>query len=146
MEIHTSIIIDAPAFGVWNVLTDLASYHSWNPFIRRIRGELVRGSRLEMEIRLADEKMVQLDPVVANVELERQIAWQGRISSLFSTEHKMAIEPLTHDRVTFYQVEKFAGPIVSLVAHKLDAALHKGFEEMNQALKSVAERNWNNKQ
>lgn len=141
MEIHTSIVIDAPAFSVWNLLTDLASYSRWNPFITRIKGELKQGGRLDMEIKL--EKIVAIDPVVQDVQLERQISWLDRSTgSLFVAEHRLEIQTLAHDRVTFFQIASFTGPIVSLVEKRLEIGFRKGLEEMNAALKKVAEQSW----
>ncbi|MEO9294228.1 MAG: SRPBCC domain-containing protein [Nitrososphaera sp.] len=141
MEVHTCVAIDAPAFSVWNLLVDFANYSKWNPFITRIRGELKQGSRLDMDIML-NGKAVAVNPIVAGVEIERQIVWEGKIGNLFASEHRIAIEPLMHDRVTLVQSERFSGPVVSLVARKLDTILKRGFEEMNSAIKQVAEKSW----
>ena len=141
MEIHTSIVIDAPAFSVWNLLTDLASYSRWNPFITRIKGELKQGGRLDMEMKL--EKVIAIDPVVQDVQLERQISWLDKSpGNLFVAEHRLEIQTLAHDRVTFFQIASFTGPIVSLLEEKLETGFGKGLEEMNAALKKVAEQSW----
>ncbi|MGI0020405.1 MAG: SRPBCC family protein [Nitrososphaera sp.] len=141
MEIHTSIVIDAPAFSVWNLLTDLASYSRWNPFITKIKGELKQGGRLDMEMKL--DKVVAIDPVVQDVQLERQISWLDKSTgSLFVAEHRLEIQTLAHDRVTFFQIASFTGPIVSLVEKRLETGFRKGLEEMNAALKKVAEQSW----
>jgi hypothetical protein len=42
-ELRREIEIDAPPERVWAVVTDFAAYPEWNPFIRRIRGELHEG-------------------------------------------------------------------------------------------------------
>lgn len=141
MEIRTSIVIDAPAFSVWNLLTDLASYSRWNPFITRIKGELKQGGRLDMEMKL--EKIIAIDPVIQDVQLERQISWLDKSTgSLFVAEHRLEIQTLAYDRVTFFQIASFTGPIVSLVEKELETGFRKGLEEMNAALKKVAEQNW----
>ena len=49
-ELRSEIEIDAPPERVWAVVTDFAAYPEWNPFIRRISGELREGARLEVRI------------------------------------------------------------------------------------------------
>ena len=41
VTIHTEIEISASAERVWQVLTDLAAYHEWNPMIRLASGNMV---------------------------------------------------------------------------------------------------------
>lgn len=145
-EIHTSIIIDAPAFEVWHTLTDFANYPTWNPFIRSIKGDLKVSKKLEMEIMLANDKPVIMDPIITEIDLERKIIWSGRIGngsgSLFNMEHKLVIEPLAHNRTILFQVERLTGELVPFVADALHKQLHKGFEDMNLAVKMAAERRW----
>ncbi|NJL56675.1 sulfatase-like hydrolase/transferase [bacterium] len=40
--------VDAPAEQVWDVLTDFASYHSWNPLLSNVAGNLVVGGDLRV--------------------------------------------------------------------------------------------------
>lgn len=49
-EIYTEIEIKAPEKQIWAILTDFTSFPSWNPFIRRISGEIREGSQLEVHI------------------------------------------------------------------------------------------------
>jgi len=49
-EIETEIDIAANAEQVWSILTDLAAYPSWNPFIRDITGSIETGQRLTVSI------------------------------------------------------------------------------------------------
>jgi hypothetical protein len=55
-ELHSEIEIDASAERVWDILTDFASYPQWNPFIRRIGGELEVGERLEVRLQPPDSR------------------------------------------------------------------------------------------
>jgi uncharacterized protein YndB with AHSA1/START domain len=50
-SISTETVINAPCSTVWEILTDFASYPSWNPFIRRISGRVEAGGRLSVEIK-----------------------------------------------------------------------------------------------
>lgn len=138
-EIHTSISIGAPASSVWKLLTDFAGYPKWNPFITRIAGELKMGSRLDADIRFPD-RTVTINPTIVGLESERELSWRGRIGGgLFTSEHTLEIRPVTHNRVVLVQAERFSGPVVSIIAKKLDSTLRKGFEEMNAAVKLIAE-------
>ncbi len=49
-SLSTEVLIDAPAERVWAVLSDLASFRSWNPFIVDASGELAVGSRLQLRM------------------------------------------------------------------------------------------------
>lgn len=142
-EIHTSIGIEAPASSVWKLLTDFAGYPKWNPFITRIAGELKLGSRIDADIIFSGGKTVTINPTIVGLESERELSWRGRIGSgLFTSEHRLEIRPVTHNRVVLVQVEKFTGPVVSIVAKRLDATLRRSFEEMNAAVKRISESSW----
>jgi hypothetical protein len=142
-EIHTTVVIEAPAFVVWNILTDFPTYPEWNPFILKISGELKINSRLAMEIKFANAKVVPSEFVVMGAEVEREITWGGKNGgNLFGVEHRLAIQPLARNRVTFLQTARFGGDIVSLVARNLHLLLEKQFEGMNAALKARAEESW----
>jgi uncharacterized protein YndB with AHSA1/START domain len=39
-ELSTEIEIDAPPADVWRVLSDSEAYPEWNPFIRKLEGDL----------------------------------------------------------------------------------------------------------
>ena len=139
-KLHSQIDIDASAGCVWDILTDFASYPQWNPFIRRISGELKVGERLEVRLEPPDSRGITLRPTVLRAEPNRLMRWLGHllVPGVFDGEHSLAIEPLEEDRVRFFQHEAFKGVLVPLVARSLNNTL-RGFEEMNAALKERAE-------
>ena len=140
-ELHSEIVIDASPERVWDVLTDFASYPQWNPFIRRISGELEVGGRLEVRLEPPDSRGITMRPTVLRAEPNRLIRWVGHllVPGLFDGEHSLAIQPLEEDRVRFVQHEAFKGVLVRLLARSLDKNTLRGFEEMNEALKERAE-------
>ena len=143
-EVHTSIGIGAPASGVWKLLTDFAGYPRWNPFITRMAGELRLGGRLDADIKFT-ERTVTINPTIVGLENERELCWRGVVGNgLFTSEHRLEIQPVTHNRVVLVQAERFTGPVVEIIAKKLDATLRRGFEEMNAAAKRIAEAAWKN--
>ena len=140
-EIHTEIEINAPAERVWRVLTDFAAYPKWNPFIRRVDGDLIVGSRLHVNIQPSGGKGMSFRPTVLHAEPNRELRWLGHLwlPGLFDGEHSFSIEPLSDGRVRFVQRERFRGLLVPFLSKMLDGDTRRGFEEMNRALKLRAE-------
>ena len=71
-----------------------------------------------------------------------ELRWLGHLllPGLFDGEHIFSIEPVESNRVRFIQREKFRGILVPLFANSLDKDTRRGFEEMNEALKNLAEQ------
>jgi hypothetical protein len=126
---------------VWAVLSDFAAYPEWNPFIRRINGELRDGARLEVRIEPPQARATTFKPTVRTVEPDRELRWLGRllVPGIFDGEHSLSIEPLEDNRSRFVQAERFSGILVGLAKGTLQKTA-TGFEQMNTALKERAER------
>lgn len=131
----------ASAERTWRILTDLASYPRWNPFIRRISGEPETEERLEVRLKPPDSRGITLRPTVLNAEPNRELRWLSHllVPGPFDGEHCLTIQPLAENRVRFVQRETFRGLLVPLFARSLDNSTLRGFEEMNRALKERAE-------
>lgn len=134
--LHTEIEIDAPAERVWRVLTNLAAYTEWNPFVRCADGEVKVGARLRVSIEPPGGRGMSFRPTVLVADPDRELRWLGRlwVPGLFDGEHSFVIEPLEEERVRFIQRERFRGLLVPL-SKILDGATRRGFEKMNRALK-----------
>src|SRR5213594_4362456 len=140
-ELRTEIEIAASANRVWATLTDFSSFPVWNPFIRRVDGELRVGARLVIRLQLPNARSMTFRPRVLKVEPGRQLRWRGQLvmRGLFDGEHIFAIEPLGPRRARFVHREIFTGLLVPLLARGLDRTTRRGFEAMNLALKARAE-------
>ena len=137
--IDTSIDIAASPQRVWSVLTDFAAYPQWNPFITRIAGEPVVGSRLVVTIQPPGRKPMMFRPVVQAATPEVELRWRGRLlmPGLFDGEHAFRLSPagggcrLDHGEV-------FSGLLSGLLGGTLPAT-RRGFIAMNEAVKARAE-------
>lgn len=138
--IEKSIEIDAPPDRVWTVLTDFASYSSWNPFIRAISGEIASGAKLKVNIRPEGRRGMTFRPEVLEATDARRLRWLGSLGmkGIFDGEHRFEIEPLGGGRTRFRQSERFTGLLVPLLGGMLGAT-EKGFDAMNRALKARVE-------
>jgi hypothetical protein len=81
-------------------------------------------------------------PTILKAEPNRELRWLGHllIPRLFDGEHMFIIETFETNHVRFIQREVFTGLLVPLLLPKLGKDTQRGFEEMNQALKVLAEQ------
>jgi len=139
MELRTELEIDASPARVWQVLTNVADYSTWNPFISRVRGELVAGQTIEATLSFVDGSEALLRPRVEVVEPERELAWTTRLwwPGVLDEKHRFLLEPraggtlLINGRVT-------TGWAIKWCTKRLTATA-RGCVGMNEALKRVAE-------
>jgi hypothetical protein len=140
-EIYTEIEINASASIVWDILTDFDSFPDWNPFIRKISGNLHEGAQIEAFIKPLDSNGMKFRPKILKYVPERELRWLGNlwIPKLFDGEHILIIEKISENRVLFIQKERFSGLFVPFFSSRLNDT-KSGFEMMNQALKIEAEK------
>lgn len=144
-EIRVDTEIHAPAERVWQILTDTAKFPEWNPFVRRLSGELKQGAQLEVFIQPSGGRGLTFRPTLLAVEPNHQLRWIGHliVPGLFDGEHSWTLEPLGPDRVRFIHREVFNGLLVPLF-NLTDT--ERGFREMNAALQARAEQSTASKQ
>lgn len=140
-KLHTDIDIAATPEQVWEVLTDFAAYGAWNPFIPRIDGDLIVGSRLDLDLQPPGRRPMRMRPLVTDVEGARRFAWTGAlgIRGVFDGHHTFELVPTSDGGTRLAQAETFGGllarPILRLIGRQTAA----GFESMNRALRDRAE-------
>lgn len=140
-RICTTVNIEASSIDVWEILSDLKEYQTWNPFINRAYGKLRSGEILDVGFTVASFK-INLKPVVLNVEINREIRWRGYflVKGLFDGEHLFRIEEMEDGRVHFINCEKFTGLLVPLFMYLIEKDTENGFNAMNEQLKKKAEK------
>ena len=140
-ELRTEIEINAPPEKVWQILTAFENFPQWNPFIRRIDGELSVGARLRVALQPPGGRSWTFKTKVLNVEPNREFRWLGKLilPGIFDGEHSFRIEPLDSGGVRFIQEENFKGILVAPFMKRIEAATKSSFNAMNKALKQRAE-------
>lgn len=132
--------IDAPPEKVWAVLTDLASFPEWNPFIVRASGELRVGERLDVTLQVPGMKPVSFKPRLLDVEPGRLIRWKGVtfLPGLFDGRHALSVEPLPDGRSRFRSHEDVTGILLPFFGTVMRRT-QRGFEALARAVKERAE-------
>ncbi|MDQ6616802.1 MAG: SRPBCC domain-containing protein [Actinomycetota bacterium] len=138
--VHDHIDIDASPERVWQVFTDFRSFPSWNPFIRKMKGELLPGRRLRITLRLG-RRMLRFRPRVTVVRPARELRWlaRQRIPRLFDVERGFEFEPRGPSRTRFVQFEIGRGLMAPIVMPIMRRRIAKGYAALNKALKARAE-------
>ncbi len=138
--VYDQIDIDAPPERVWQVFTDFRSFPSWNPFIRKMKGDLVPGGRLRIVLRLG-RRMLRFYPRVTIVRPAREIRWLARqpIPRLFDVERAFEFEPRGKSGTRFVQFEVGRGLLAPIIMPMMSRRIAKGYSALNRALKARAE-------
>ena len=138
-EISASIHIDAAPDQVWNTLTDLDGYPSWNPFIREASGEVAVGETLTLRMFPVKGRPMSFKPKVLAADTSRELRWIGHLilPGVFDGEHRFTLTP-TNGGTDLVQSEKFSGLLVQVGRKTIDNTADS-FRLLNEALKKQVE-------
>lgn len=141
LSLHSRIEIAASPARIWEVLTDFEDYRQWNPAIPRAEGEAKPGTMVRVEIRWPGLKPSNYELEIIGVRPERELRWIGHfgIKGLMDGDHSFIIEP-AGQQTNVTQTESFSGVLIPLFAPWLMNNVLSGFDLVNEALKSKAER------
>lgn len=138
--VHTEIGIGAPAEAVWEVVSDLNGWESWNQIVS-VSGKLAIGETLHVVISPPGGKAVSLTPTVVQLEEGREFRWRTRtFGGLFKAEHGFRITAEDKGRCRFEQFEMFKGFLAGAFLARQGKAIETGFNAMNRLLKREAEK------
>lgn len=139
-EIVTEVEIGASPQTVWDQLTDVESFASWNPFMIEASGVAETGSRLIVRMHPPGGSAMTFKPTVIEASAPTRFEWLGSlfVRGLFDGRHRFELEQ-THFGTRLVQSEQFSGLLVPLFRRSLDRKTRAGFEAMNAALKDRVE-------
>lgn len=140
--IHTETGVLAPAEVVWSVLSDLAGWQRWNPFLWAT-GEMRLGAAVEIVASPPGRGPVRVRARIVRLQEGRELRWRSRmlgLPGLFDGEHGFRVTPEDVGRCRFEQFECFSGLLAAAVLSRSEKAITTGFTAMNRALKREAER------
>ena len=139
--IEQEILIDAPADQVWAVVSDLARYPEWNPFVVSCTSTLVPGDPIAMRVRIfAGFSQPQREQILEH-EPGRWLCYglpPSRLGALASRRwHEVAPVDPAHTRyVSHFELLGWLAPVVKWL---LGARLRAAFGAMSAAIQARAE-------
>lgn len=140
MQLRTEVEIDAPPEVVWKVLSDLSTYHEWNPFITTFDGPLKEGAQVRIVVSPPDSSDFRFRPVILKVLPNRELRWRGTMIAnfFFWGEHFIELTKTAQNKTRVVHGEDFGGFLLKFLLGQMGAT-QRGFVHMNQALKRRAE-------
>jgi uncharacterized protein YndB with AHSA1/START domain len=109
-------VINAPAQHVWNVLTDAASYHEWNPEIVGVEGRMALGERITARVRLGDGAIRRVPMRVTHFEEPSRMDWLGGLPlGLFVGRRTFTVTP-SQGGAEFRLHLEMSGPLSSFIS------------------------------
>jgi hypothetical protein len=142
-ELLTEIDIEASPDIVWKVLSDFDSYPEWNPFMRRMKGKMVKGERLKAFLKPPKGKGMNISPTVKEVVEGKEFRWLGHLAGvnfLFNGEHYFLLEKTSRNRTRLSHGERFSGILVPMLWNNLNSDTREGFLKFNEAIKERSEK------
>jgi hypothetical protein len=133
--------VAAPAFAVWDVISDLGSWGDWNPLYPEAEGRLSIGSLLQLR-RVLDGRSERQEVRVVDWVPNAQIVWKREIAPFARSLGYLEIEPLSERGCIFAAGEIFEGLIGERIGKRQRRALNGGFSALCEAAKARAEATW----
>jgi hypothetical protein len=140
LVIDHDLSVDAPPDRVWEVVTDLARYPEWNPFVVACASTLVVGDPISMRVRLFARWAQPQREQILEHERGRRLCYglpPSRFGALVSRRSHEVFSAATRARyVSHFELGGWLSPLVSLL---LGGRLRAGFSAMSAAIVARAE-------
>lgn len=143
-KIESRIGITVPAEVVWEAISDLATWHEWNPLYPRAEGILRLGERLKLTLALPREEPREFTAPLVDWVPNEQILWADTVArGWVKTVRFIEVETLTAQSCIFSNGEQFQGHFAGLYLNKKRRrALREAFGLMSEAVAARAEALW----
>lgn len=136
--VSAAIDIDAPPARVWAILTDLSSYHEWNPLFVEADGDVAVGQRITLRSRRpATDRLTTVRPTITTADPDRALRWVASIPAIITGEHTFTLSPAGQG-TRLVQEETFRGLLAWLPNPAFDNA-ETSFRALNEAIRVRAE-------
>jgi uncharacterized protein YndB with AHSA1/START domain len=136
MQFSTSTTIDAPAETVWAILTDLATWPSWNSTVTATDGSVALGQKVTVSVSANPGRSFPVK--VTALDAPTRMVWTGGMPLGLFTGTRTYTLARDDGTTQFAMEEVYAGPLASMVTRSIPD-LQPSFEEFATCLKAQAE-------
>ena len=139
--ISTSVQIDVPLADAWAFLSNFKRYPEWNPYLRRVCGELRSGATISVDLQPEKGPVRTFQREVMDVVDGSHFSWRSQILSpwVFQGYHTFRVSECGSAATLFENLEEFSGFLVPLMWPFVSQSIQGRFEAMNNEMKRVLE-------
>lgn len=135
--------VKAPAHVVWEIISDLSTWHEWNPLYTQAKGVIGFGELLTLTLALPGRKPQVIQPRVLDWAPDEAIHWNlSMLMGLVKTVRYLEIEKMSETGCIFSNGEVFDGLLGPTVARNMKKVIRPGFVAMGEAVRDRAEARW----
>ena len=123
---------------VWEVLTDVQGWTSWDSGVRNVEGDARLGETLKLEVEANPGRAFGVK--VAELEPEQRMVFRGGMPlGLFKGVRTYTLAPDGPGATRFVMREEYSGPMAPLITRSIPD-LQPSFNQFAQGLKQQAEQ------
>lgn len=141
--VSETVVIEAPAAVVWEVLVDLPRYGEWNPFCFRCESTLEMGAPVVMKLNSyqGDGEVFDNCEYVCAFEPEKLLSWALPHDDAwpYPARRDQFIESLGPERCAYHSIDALLGPNGIHVMRFAGSWIKRAFDDTARALKVRAE-------
>lgn len=141
-RIQSRVGVQAPAFAVWDVISNLEGWKDWNPLFTEAEGRLSIGTLLRLRRVRAGGKGELEEVRVVDWVPNEQILWLKVIAPFARSLAFLEIEALSETGCVLAVGEVFDGVIGERLGKKQRRELREGWTRLAEAAKAQAEATW----
>jgi hypothetical protein len=143
LKIEHRIGVQCPGSVIWDLVSDINGWSTWNPLYPKAKGVLGFGSVLELEVALPGEATRAIKPKMREWTPGEQIIWDLQMmGGLIRSTRFIEIETLDNGNCIFSNGEFFEGPAMRLIGKKTQKAIKAGFRAFGETVRDRAEADW----
>ncbi|HMV41407.1 MAG TPA: SRPBCC domain-containing protein [Leptospiraceae bacterium] len=138
IQFTTSVEINANVEKIWNLFMDTSKYSEWNPFIKRVYGEIAPEKTILEFAYFYNHLYLPILMKIIEFENKKKITWVGNFPG-FSDHHVYEFQEINNSKTVFSHAATFSGFFAISSKKHIETDVKRVHEEMNLALKKRAE-------
>jgi hypothetical protein len=118
MECAVSVQINARHERIWDLLTNADDMPRWNSTVTSVRGPIALGTKLELRVPLAPERVFRPKVTALDTGAHRMV-WSDGAAPMFKGVRTYTLTPRSDGTTEFSMVEVFRGLMLPMIKRSL---------------------------